>query len=235
MKNSHHAFVIEAEAEEGIKAAQAWAREQLGMKIENNPDMVVLRYGLLSVEDARRVAELAASAPFVGDYKVIVISASRAYHEAQNALLKVFEEPPKGTYLFLIMPSLGGLLPTLRSRVQVLDAMKDLGGPSSDERPPRSNIPEVAKEFIKANKDKRSAIIKKLTSGKDEDEKRGNREEALAIMNSIEAVAYRSQTSVKHTALLSDIATLRGYLHDRSAPVKMILEHLSLVIPKGLT
>ena len=59
----HHAFVIEAEAEEGIEHAQAWAREQLGMKIENNPDVVVLRYGLLSVGDARRVCELAASAP----------------------------------------------------------------------------------------------------------------------------------------------------------------------------
>ena len=35
-------------------------------------------------------------------------------------------------------------------------------------------------------------------------------------------------------ALLSDISVLRGHLHDRSAPVKMILEHLSLIIPKGL-
>src|SRR3989344_5231224 len=116
----HHAFVIEAEAEEGIEVAQAWAEKELGMKVENNQDLVLLRYGLLSVEDARRVAEVSAGAPFVGDYKVIIISASRAYHEAQNALLKLFEEPPTGTYLFLIMPSLGGLLPTLRSRVQVL-------------------------------------------------------------------------------------------------------------------
>ena len=96
----HHAFVIESEAEEGIEAAQAWAREQLGMKIENNPDVVVLRYGLLSVGDARRVCELAASAPFAGEHKVILIAANRAYHEAQNALLKLFEEPPPRTYLF---------------------------------------------------------------------------------------------------------------------------------------
>ena len=116
----HHAFVIEAEAEEGIKVAQAWTREQLGMKVENNPDIVVLRYGLLSVEEARQVSNVATGAPFVGEHKVVIIAASRAYHEAQNSLLKLFEEPPAGTYLFLIMPSLGGLLPTLRSRVQVL-------------------------------------------------------------------------------------------------------------------
>ena len=67
---------------------------------KGNPDIVVLRYGLLSVEDARRVSELAAGAPFVGEHKVVIIAASRAYHEAQNALLKLFEEPPPGTYLF---------------------------------------------------------------------------------------------------------------------------------------
>ncbi|MEK7086397.1 MAG: hypothetical protein AAB951_01255 [Patescibacteria group bacterium] len=117
----HHAFVIEAEVEEGITFAQAWVEKELGMKIASNPDVVVMRYGLLTVDDARRVSELAAGKAFAGDTKAVIISASRAYHEAQNALLKVFEEPPAGTYLFLIMPSLGGLLPTLRSRVQIFD------------------------------------------------------------------------------------------------------------------
>jgi len=226
--NRHHAFVIEAEEEEGIEVAQAWAREHLGMKIENNPDVVVMRYGLLSVEDARRVSELAASAPFAGEHKVVVIAASRAYHEAQNALLKLFEEPPHGTYLFLIMPSLGGLLPTLRSRVQVLETVPRL-------RSGRQEIANAAEQFLAASKEKRSAMIKKLTSGKDEEERRELREEAIAIVNGIEAVAYEKlQRGDGVAALLSDIATLRGYLHDRSAPVRMILEHLSLVIPKNL-
>ena len=227
MKN-YHAFVIEAEAEAGIAVAQAWAREQLGMKIENNPDVVVQCYGLLSVEDARRVSELVAGKAFTGDTKVVIIAATRAYHEAQNALLKLFEEPPKGTYLFLIMPSLGGLLPTLRSRVQVLPASL-----SSDGRP-KIRISDVAEEFVKASKEKRSVMIKKLMSGRDEEERRELRDEALAIVNGIEAVVYKRGIGSADAALLSDIATLRGYLHDRSAPVRMILEHLSLVIPKDL-
>lgn len=233
--NRHHAFVIEAEAEKGIEAAQAWAEKELGMKVEKNPDVVVQRHGLLTVEDARRVTELAAGAAFVGDTKVVIISASRAYHEAQNALLKLFEEPPAGTFLFLIMPSLGGLLPTLRSRVQVLNDVEHRV----------SDIPEAAEEFMKASKEKRSAMIKRLTSGKDEEERREHREEAIAIVNGIEAIAYQRRGDTLRrpqqgdtlqqgvTLLLSDIATLRGHLHDRSAPIKMILEHLSLVIPKG--
>ncbi|MDP2655285.1 MAG: hypothetical protein Q8P17_01855 [bacterium] len=245
MNNRHHAFVIEAQAEEGIELAQAWAEKELGMTVKNpstklgagNPDIVVLRYGLLSVEEARQVSEVATGAPFVGEHKVVIISASRAYHEAQNALLKIFEEPPRGTYLFLIMPSLGGLLPTLRSRVQILNPYRDVRRPTSDVGRRTSNT--SAETFLKASKEKRSTMIKKLTSGKDEEEKRENREEAIAIVNGIEAVAYEAMKNDGYrkpiiTKLLSDIAVLRSHLYDRSAPVKMILEHLSLVIPKDL-
>jgi len=222
----HHAFVIEAGAEEGIQAAQAWAKKELGMKLEKNPDVVVLRYGLLSVEDARRVSELAAGAPFVGFHKVVIIAASRVYHEAQNALLKLFEEPPPGAYFFLLLPTLGSLLPTLRSRVGVLDI---------NVKHQVFDIPEAVEEFMKASREKRSALTKRLTSGRDEEERRENREEALAIVNGIEVAAYaKLERGDGVAALLSDIAVLRGHLHDRSAPVRMILEHLSLVIPKNL-
>lgn len=40
-----------------------------------------------------------------------------ATHHAANALLKFFEEPPKGVVLLLTTPSPGRLLPTIRSRV----------------------------------------------------------------------------------------------------------------------
>jgi DNA polymerase III delta prime subunit len=219
-----HTFVIEADIEKGIEAAHRWAEKEIGMKIEGNPDVVVARYGLLSVEDARKVADLASGAPFRGDTKVVIIAAGRAYHEAQNALLKIFEEPPVGTYLFLVLPSLGGLLPTLRSRVQQLEVAAS-----------KQAIPEIAEQFITAAKEKRSAMIKKLTSGSDEDDRREKREEAIAIVNGIEAAAYaKRDDGPVVVALLSDIATLRTHLYDRSAPVKMILEHLSLVIPRNL-
>lgn len=225
----HQSFVIEAESEEGIAVAQAWAERELGIQVKGNPDIVVLRYGLFSVADARRVLETAASAPFAGEYKVIVISASRAFHEAQNALLKLFEEPPPNTYIFFVLPTLGGLLPTLRSRVQILN------GTVPRLRSGRQEIANAAEQFLAASKERRSALIKKLTSGKDEEEKRELRDEAIALVNGIEAVAYMSgRTTSRHVELLKEIQILREYLYDRSAPVKMILEHLALVIPEGL-
>jgi DNA polymerase III delta prime subunit len=217
-----HAFVIEADVEQGIEVAEAWARKELGMTLEQNPDISILRYGLFSVADARKVAEVVAGAPFVGEHKVVIIAASRAYHEAQNALLKIFEEPPEGTYLFLILPTLGGLLPTLRSRVQILAAT---AVPTA--------AAEIVRDFLAAGKEKRSAIIKKLATGKDDEEKREHREEAIMLVNGLEAALLHAGLE-KHKDTLADIAALRGHLYDRSAPVKMILEHLSLVIPSNL-
>lgn len=245
--NRHHAFVIEAGAEEGIAVAEAWAKKELGMKMSNtecwtNPDVVVLRYGLFSVEDARRVCDTAASAPFAGEYKVLIIAASRVYHEAQNALLKLFEEPPEGTFLFFIVPSLGGLLPTLRSRVQILGFVS----PSSYGGLTKSPHSGIAKQFLAASRERRGAMIKKLTNGKDEEERRELRDEAIAILNGVEAIVYERRGDTFHsqgvtsplqqgiTSLLNDIVILRGHLYDRSAPVRMILEHLSLILPKGL-
>jgi len=217
----HHAFVIEGEIETGVLRAQEWITQELGLEPLANPDMIILRYGLFSVEDARRVFDVAAQAPLRGESKALVIAATRVYHESQNALLKLFEEPPKGTYLFLIVPSVGSLLPTLRSRVQVLSANSK-----------QDAVGEIAKEFLEASSDKRTAMIKKLSTGKDEEERREHRDAALALVNDIERVAY--QDVVRNEALLTDIATLRSYLYERSASVKMILEHLSIVTPKNL-
>ena len=223
----HHAFVIEAGREKGIAAIHAYIERELKMQVPRNPDVITLRYGLLSVEDARQLNETAAQAPIAGKYKALVVAANRAYHEAQNALLKLFEEPPEGTFLFLILPNLGMLLPTLRSRVQILSVEKA-----------HPDVPKAVETFLKANREKRSTLIKKLTSGKDEEERRENRDEAIAILDGVERAAYGKMRSGKNgeetAALLSDIATLRGYLQDRGSSVRMILEHLAIVAPRDL-
>lgn len=98
---------------------------------------------------------------------------------------------------------------------------------------PAVGISAFAKEFLKGTKERRSALVKKLSSGKDEDERREYREEAIAILNGVEQVLC-AQGIERHTDILREISVLRPHLYDRSAPVKMILEHLSLVLPKGL-
>lgn len=56
-----------------------------------------------------------------GIKRVIIIDEAQAMTtEAQNALLKLLEEPPEGTLFFLNTSNLHGLLPTIRSRSQQL-------------------------------------------------------------------------------------------------------------------
>jgi DNA polymerase-3 subunit delta' len=56
-----------------------------------------------------------------GPGKVFVVEqADLMSSAAQNALLKVFEEPPAGTYVILLAEQSEALLPTIRSRAQLL-------------------------------------------------------------------------------------------------------------------
>ncbi|OGG67975.1 hypothetical protein A3H77_01645 [Candidatus Kaiserbacteria bacterium RIFCSPLOWO2_02_FULL_56_11] len=220
----HHAYVVVGDSEAGVKAALAHIERELGLKAARNPDVIVFRYGLLPVEEARRIISIAHQGAIGGEHKAVVIVASRIYHEAQNAFLKLFEEPPRSTTLYLIVPQIGQLLSTLRSRVAVLEESKK-----------QVALPELATDFLRATREKRSAIIKKLTSGTDEEERRENRDEALALVSGIEQAVYSAwEGEPKLAALLSDIIVLRSHLYDRSAPLKMILEHLAIVTPQGL-
>ncbi|MGZ3723806.1 MAG: DNA polymerase III subunit [Bdellovibrionales bacterium] len=57
----------------------------------------------------------------IGRARVIIIDSAQTMNpQATNALLKVLEEPPPETYFILVVSELSQLLPTLRSRVQVL-------------------------------------------------------------------------------------------------------------------
>jgi DNA polymerase III delta prime subunit len=219
--------VVVGECESGVTTALEHIEKELGLRAQANPDVIVFRYNLLAIEDVRKIIAVAGQAPLGGDKKAIVILTSRMYHEAQNALLKLFEEPPRGTILYLVIPEKGQLLPTLRSRVFDLKHQ----APSTK----HETIILKAQNFIKMNAEDRSVYIKKLTSATDDEDKREARDEALALINGIEAAAARHLRSDKGCReLLEDIALLRGYMHDRSASVKMILEHLALTIPKAL-
>jgi DNA polymerase III delta prime subunit len=223
---SPHAYLIEAEIEEGIAFATAFIEKELGLLPKVDPDLLIFRHDQLSVEEVRRILSLARQAPLGKRGRALVIATARLYHEAQNALLKLFEEPPQGTTLFLVIPEAGQLLPTLKSRVTMVK--RDV-----QRKKDETNIPQVAKDFLRMTPEKRSAYIKKLASATDEEKRREHRDTALAIVNGVEALAYTKGVA-EHAALLGDIGLLRTYLHDRSSPVRLILEHLSLVLPRNL-
>jgi len=57
----------------------------------------------------------------VGDRIIIIDYAERMTHQAQNAFLKLLEEPGKNIYFILVSHSVSKLLPTILSRTENLD------------------------------------------------------------------------------------------------------------------
>lgn len=68
------------------------------------------------LEDAKELIKEAYIAEASSKYLIVIAKSYRV--EAQNALLKILEEPPLHIVFILIVPSKTALLPTIRSRMQ---------------------------------------------------------------------------------------------------------------------
>lgn len=137
-----HAFLVEAPRGVGKRAFAAWcagallchapqgARRPCGTcdaccKIAQgfHPDLHWYGEGekAISVGDVRALIRETELVPAEGDRSVYILChAERMQSAAQNALLKVLEEPPPGVVIFLLTESRRALLPTVRSRGQLL-------------------------------------------------------------------------------------------------------------------
>jgi len=143
----------------------------------------------------------------------------------------LFEEPPPNTTLILVVPSEGMLLATLRSRLAPLP----IGEGTS------SGLSELAQEYLKADSAEREKITTKLVdrskSDKDE-EKQQARSDAVRLAEDLLRAADTQHRNGKTTdellSFIDDLMHFLPLLHTRSAPLKLIFEHLGLVIPKGL-
>jgi DNA polymerase III subunit delta' len=75
----------------------------------------------ISVDQIRDLQHMLNMRPSMGDRRVIIIDAADDLERSSaNALLKSLEEPPPGTYFLLVSHASERLLPTIRSRCQVL-------------------------------------------------------------------------------------------------------------------
>ena len=88
---------------------------------ETGPKKGELRRGI-SIDQVRKLQELFAVAPSLGDWRVAIIDCMDELEpQAAQALLKTLEEPPGKSLFLLVSHSPGRLLPTIRSRCRRLD------------------------------------------------------------------------------------------------------------------
>src|SRR3989344_4218523 len=92
-KKLHHAYCIVGEAEKINKDLERFLNKELGFKVSGNPDFWTSRFDTMTIDDVRYIAELHGKKPLQEDKKIFVVFANFITEQAQNAMLKMFEEP----------------------------------------------------------------------------------------------------------------------------------------------
>lgn len=95
----------------------------------DHPDIFIIgRDKTAAIADVREIIRRSSLKPNDSDKQIfIVCNAGKLRADSQNALLKLFEEPPETVAIFLLTESRASLLPTVLSRGQRihLDGMRD--------------------------------------------------------------------------------------------------------------
>jgi DNA polymerase III subunit delta' len=79
------------------------------------------KQGTIYVRDASDIVQTVSVKPYEARYKTLFIwMAERLHESASNKLLKTFEEPPENTLIFIFAERYELLLPTVRSRAQLV-------------------------------------------------------------------------------------------------------------------
>ena len=172
-------------------------------------ELVAITVEQFGIDDARRLKDLAYQSGSTGE-RCFKITARSLTSQAQNALLRLCEDPPDGVRFMLSVPTAGALIDTLRSRFELVEAEK-----KSD------YDPSVAKDFLALTLAERLTMIADKTKAKDEawqqDLRRGL-EVGLPKGNiATEAALVFASTN----------ASVPG------ASQKMLLEHLALAIAEN--
>lgn len=218
----HHAYAIFGDKVGAQEAIRLFLQKDLKFPTVANPDLWQTEFDVFKVADSRALIREHINKPVKYDKKVFLIYANSITRGAQNALLKIFEEPKQGTTFFVSLPQAVDVLPTLRSRLIIGKV---------DE----AHLGLRAEEFLKAKIGKRLEMITRIT--KDLKDEKIHKADAVSFIKNIEKVVqinWKTQKGDsrrgKNILAVEDLEKAISYAHDESPSIKVILEHLALVL-----
>ena len=240
----HHAYGIIGDAKEVVPTLLAYIKADFGLEPQGNPDFIYEKIESLTIDDSRRIKEIHAIKPFSASTpRFFILEIYGATREAQNALLKMLEEPEEGNHFFLIIPHKNVLLPTVLSRLSLVHATSmlpnsELPGADAHERlKPLSEAPLNESHFIDPRAFLALSTMKKIDQvdkiATDIADEKVPRQSAVDFLNALEQELHQSigntpATFAKLTPTFEAIALARNYLGDRSSSIKMVLEYVAL-------
>lgn len=180
---------------------------------------------VLDIETARQIISWAKSS--YNDERVAIVSFHTAGIPAQNALLKILEEPPQNTRFILVTSNKSHLIDTVLSRVQL------------HEEKEYSKIHKDTELFLNTAPAMRMKLpyILGLLEKKDEEDRK-DREAVREFILSLATVLTekkkvnrdRSQSVYNHH--ITEILNTASFAADPSASGKALIEYLSLLLPQ---
>ncbi|OGZ07953.1 MAG: hypothetical protein A3C93_06465 [Candidatus Lloydbacteria bacterium RIFCSPHIGHO2_02_FULL_54_17] len=225
----HHAYVVEAQRDEGLVALRALI-ESFGVKTRGNPDFYEHVEDVFHLKHAQKVRTEQSFRGAEGARKIFLIAFNTIGHEAQNALLKTLEEPTEGTHFFFVTRTRSQLLPTFLSRVQVVSRQSAAGSH-------RSGGESAGEKFLAASVAERMETVTPMTKAKDDDKPQA-KEDARFFLESLERALYEKLSkgvlsNTEYAPALVDVVAAKRHLSGRSPSLKLLLEHLALTLPSS--
>ncbi len=200
----HHAYLLLG-SREAADTYLGGVLKEWGIDRVQNPDFLLLKLDTFGIDDARELSVRASRRAF-GAKKIFFLIPESITLEAQNALLKTFEDPTENTHFFLALREEALVIPTLLSRMQVVR----VGGLESEKESPAESF-------------RTSSLSDRLKFAKNFDDEGLN----LAIFLDDLLFCYKKESNDRN---LRRVYNARRFASDRSASARLISEHLALVL-----
>lgn len=219
----HHAYLIESDMNEGVEAVSSLL-QGLGIPTRGNPDFHHYEYDSFLIEHAHTLRSEQSFHGSEGARKIFLVTFNTIMSEAQNSLLKTLEEPTKGTHFFFVTKTAEILLPTVRSRMQIIRRNK---------KETNDNVEDpVIHGFLRSDLAGRMEIISPITKAKVDDKPQA-KEDARIFLESLERALYRRlKEGEKVEEVLAYVLEARRALSERAPSLKILLEHIALLCPR---
>lgn len=206
MDKMHHANII-ITSQNPIDKVEEILLSEISFKIKGNPDFFLIEEDSFGVENAKVLERWSIGKP-LGESKVCLVVSRTINFEAQNALLKMLEEPKEKTYFFITVESQGLLIPTLLSRVRIMDFVENK----------ESN--KKAEQFVKSSISERLSLVRSLQKNADKNKIKDFIRD-LENISSLESLSFSQKDNILKAKI---------YSMQRGASGKMLLEWLSCVL-----
>ena len=123
-KHLPQSLLLTGDSGVGLSTISLYIAELVGVNpviiLPEKDEKIDIKKGIISVDIMRRLYNDTRT-KMTGNRVIIIDYAERMTHQAQNAFLKLLEEPGVGVHFIIVAQSVNKLLPTILSRVEVLD------------------------------------------------------------------------------------------------------------------